>query len=60
MKPVRVFALVVAGLFAICSTTMAQSSTKPVQIRPSAAKAEDPAAKLPKPILDAVKKDVKK
>lgn len=68
MKLVRVSALVVACLFAVAALATAQTSTKPVQNPPPAAKAapvvkavpaakvEDPAAKLPKVILDAFKK----
>ncbi|MCX6538366.1 MAG: hypothetical protein NT151_05455 [Acidobacteria bacterium] len=68
MKLVRVSALAIACSFAVTALAAAQTSTKPTQNPPPAAKvapiakafpaakAEDPAAKLPKLILDAFKK----
>jgi hypothetical protein len=63
MKLFRVSALAIACSFAVTALATAQTATKPVQ-KPAPtmkaavapAKAEDPAAKLPKVILDAFKK----
>jgi hypothetical protein len=62
MRLVRVSALAIALSFAVSALATAQTSAKPIQNQPAAvkaapvAKAEDPAAKLPKAVLDAFKK----
>ena len=58
MKLIRLFALVIACSLAVTALASAQGTTArpaPAAKPPAAAKAEDPAAKLPKPILDAFK-----